>query len=372
MKKLNNILLLISFVAFLFNSLNAQQKEDKPKSYLDMNWREVAAGMPDEWYGSDEAKSVAENVLAYQKKIGGWSKNIPFHHPITESEKLQIIKNKSDMGATFDNGATITEMKFLVKVYTKIKDERYRDAFKNGLNYIFKAQYLNGGWPQFFPYREGESVVYASHITYNDDAMVNIMTLLRDAANEKDFYAPMQLSSEIKAKAKDSFDKGVECILKTQIIVDSKPTVWCAQHDEFTFVPAKARAYELPSFSGQESVGITLLLMEIENPSKEIIRAVNGSVKWFEKNKIEGIKIVPVNKPGGSADRIVVEDKTAPAIWARFYDLETGKPFFCDRDGIKKNTLAEIGYERRSRYGWYTTAPEELIKKYPDWVKTHK
>ena len=30
------------------------------------------------------------------------------------------------------------------------------------------------------------------------------------------------------------------------------------------------------------------------------------------------------------------KDSTALAQWARFYDLETGKPFFCDRDGIKK------------------------------------
>ena len=48
-------------------------------------------------------------------------------------------------------------------------------------------------------------------------------------------------------------------------------------------------------------------------------------------------------------------------------ELDNNKPFFCDRDGIKKATLAEIGYERRNGYGWYTNEPNELLKKYQIW-----
>ena len=107
--------------------------------------------------------------------------------------------------------------------------------------------------------------------------------------------------------------------------------------------------------------------MDIDNPSKEIIAAVNGAAKWFEAHKITGIK-VSTETVDGKRNRIVVDDNTAPPIWARFYDLETGKPFFCDRDGIKKNTLAEIGYERRNGYSWYTNAPSELLQKYPAWA----
>ena len=95
----------------------------------------------------------------------------------------------------------------------------------------------------------------------------------------------MQISEEMRLRAKEAFDKGIECILRTQIIVDGQPTVWCAQHDEFTLAPANARSYELASFSGTESVGITMLLMDIENPSKKIIGAVNGAIAWFESNK---------------------------------------------------------------------------------------
>ena len=364
-------IIIFNFIFFLLTSIfvSAQTgKEVKPQNYLDLQWKQVATRMPDTWYGSNEAKMVADSVLKYQTEIGGWPKNSGFHKGAVNQEEVARIKS-TGIGATFDNGATVTEMMFLAKIYSKIKDERYRSSFMKGFGYILQAQYPNGGWPQFFPFRKGKTVSYASHITYNDNAMVNVMTLLRDIVDGKELYTPMQIRCEMKAKAKTAFEKGVECILKTQIMKDCKPTVWCAQHDEFTLAPANARAYELASFSGSESVGITMLLMDIENPSKEIINAVNGAVKWYENHKIEGIRLSPIINKEGVKDLVVIEDNTAPPIWARFYDLETEEPFFCDRDGIKRKTFAELGYNRRNGYSWYTDAPEKLLKRYPMWAK---
>jgi len=339
--------------------------QDNSPDYLSKSWKEVATKMPSEWYGSDEAKSVAENVLLAQKEIGGWEKNKDYHKKFSESERAHYINEKSEIGATFDNGATITELRFLAKVYSQIKDERYKNAFEKGLNYIFISQYENGGWPQYYPLRSG----YYCRITYNDDAMVNTMQFLKEICSDNKEFASLQISSETKAKAQQAFNKGVECILNTQIIINGKRTVWCAQHDQITLAPANARSYELASFSGSESVGIVLLLMEIDNPSKEIIAAVNGAVQWFENNKIEGIKLENVINKDGKKDRVVVEDKNAPTLWGRFYDLETSKPFFCSRDGVKKKSLAEISHERRNGYSWYVNGAEKVLKKYPEWKK---
>ncbi len=168
-------------------------------------------------------------------------------------------------------------------------------------------------------------------------------------------------------QARASFDKGIGCILKTQIRVDGKPTVWCAQHDEHTFVPAPARAYELASFSGAESASIVALLMSIPHPSPEIVAAVKGAVAWFETHAVKDIRVerVPDGSPKGDA-RVV----SAPGniLWARFYDLETGKPFFCGRDGVKHATLAEIEKERRGGYAWYTNAPQRVLDRYAKWI----
>lgn len=360
--KIAKIIMLLT-INFVTTFISAQEKSS---DYLSKNWKEVATKMPSEWYGSNEAKLVAENVLLAQKEIGGWEKNKSYHQKLTKKDKEHYIKDKSEIGATFDNNATITELRFLAKVYSHIKNESYKKAFEKGLNYIFNAQYENGGWPQFFPVRKG-SVSYSAHITYNDNAMVNTMKFLKEIYSDNKEYSSLQIKNDLTSKAKKAFEKGIDCILKTQIMVDGKPTVWCAQHDEITLAPANARSYELASFSGAESVNIILLLMEVEKPSKEIIASIEGAIKWFESHEIEGIKLESIINSEGQKDKIVVEDESAPTLWARFYDLDTEKPYFCDRDGIKKNTFSEIGHDRRNGYSWYTNAPEKVLKYYPEW-----
>lgn len=69
---------------------------------------------------------------------------------------------------------------------------------------------------------------------------------------------------------------------------------------------------------------------------------------------------------------MVVEDPSAPPIWARFYEIGTNRPFFCGREGIKKYSLADIEHERRVGYSWYTNAPAYLLEKeYPLWRAKH-
>jgi pectinesterase len=325
-------------------------------------WLKVATGMPENWYGSDESVKVAENVLLYQRDSGGWPKNIEKHKTLSESEKTILLKEKGNSDAIFDNSATTTEMRFLAKVYVKKPDQRYKESFNKGLRFILEAQYENGGWPMFYPLRKG----YYTHITFNDNAIVNILTLLRDIKDEKAPY-PLIADKQLMPELREAFTKGIKMILKTQIIVNGKPTVWCAQHDEITLLPAKARAYELESFSGGESAGIVKFLMQIPDPGPGIIKSVDGAVEWFRQHQLNNVKLEYFTDSNGLKDRRVVTDSTGGSLWARFYDLQTGKPFFCDRDGIKRNSLAEIGYERRNGYSWFTEAPREILDKYPEW-----
>lgn len=366
---MKNIYLISIIIILAITSASAQSKQKTTaQDYLSLKWKQVSTRMPAEWYGSEDAKLVAENVLLSQKEIGGWEKNKPYHHAFSESEKAHYFQDKSEIGATFDNGATISELRFLAKVYSYFNDKRYKQAFEKGLDYIFISQYENGGWPQFYPYKGG----YADHITYNDNAMVNTMDLLFEILADSKEFDSLQINKDRKDKAQKAFEKGIQCILKTQIIMADQPTVWCAQHDEKTLAPANARAYELASFSGAESVNITLLLMKIDKPSEQIIAAVNGAVEWFSNNKIEGVELVQEIDTNGKKNRIIVKDENASPLWARFYDLETGKPYFCSRDGIKRNSLAEISHERRNGYGWYTNAPAKLLKKYTKWKKINE
>ncbi|HJR99430.1 MAG TPA: pectate lyase [Flavobacterium sp.] len=333
---------------------------------LDKSWKSITEMDNDAWYASAEAKAVAENVLLYQRNIGGWNKNIQIQKPLSDKQKKDLLAIKNTTAeCTTDNGATTQEMLFLSKIYKQQPDEKYKKAFLLGLDYLLKAQYDNGGWPQFYPLKKG----YYTHITYNDDSMVRILELLKEIKDKTDFYS-IKPSDEIVTKSKNAFDKGIDCILKTQYKQNGVLTAWCAQHDEVTLLPAKARAYELPSLSGKESAKIVLLLMSIENPSKEVVNAVNNAVAWFEKVKITGLKEErTLDAKGKISGKQMIADSNAPAIWARFMELENNKPFFCDRDGIKKYSLSEIGEERRNGYSWYTNEPKEVLKGYEKWKK---
>ena len=342
-----------------------QNEPEISSDFLELSWQEVATSMPSEWYASAEAAMVGDSVLKYQTDIGGWAKNSGFHRGgVKQEEWARILKY--GIGATFDNDATLTEIKFLKQIYLATGDDRYRDAFIKAYNYIFQAQYPNGGWPQFYPCRKGKSA-YSSHITYNDDVQVNVMRFLDDVS--KGLYDTMRINTAMKDRAAKAFEKGLECILNTQIQVDGEPSVWCAQHNEFTLEPMGARSYELPSFSGNESAGVTLLLMEMDNPSEEVIASIQGAVRWFMDHEIKGIRVETFENEDGERDRDVVEDPEASGLWARFYDLDTGEPFFCNRDGIKKQTMAEISINRRGGYNWYTNRPALVLEAYPDWTE---
>ena len=359
MNRMKKIIWLISLIAFMTAS-SAALYSQKPIS--ERSWKSVATGMPDEWYGSDESVKVAENVLLYQRDIGGWPKNTAIHKPLTDAEKAKVRDDKGLNDAIFDNSATTTEMKFLARMYNNKKDPAYKEAFNLGLKFILDAQYANGGWPMFWPLRKG----YYTHITFNDNAIVNILVMLRDISVNHTLYNSITFP-ELISRSKAAYEKGITCILRTQIVVDGQPAVWCAQHDENTLLPAPARSYELPSFSGAESVGIIKLLMEIPDPSPAIIRSVKGAVEWLDSHRLKNTRWEIFTNSDGKRDRRIVSDPKAGDLWARFYDLETGEPYVCDRDGVKKKTIEEIGYERRNGYSWYTDSPQEIFEKYPAW-----
>lgn len=302
-----------------------------------------------------------KSILLHQRDSGGWPKNKDYEAKM-DREKLRQEKGLND--STFDNGATTSEMRILAKEFRKNGGKKYFEAFHMGLKFCLDAQYENGGWPQYFPKAKG----YRAHVTFNDNAMVKVMELLREVASEDEFSF---VEDSLRKRAGESVEKGVACILKCQIRVNGKPTVWCAQHDEETLKPAKARSYELPSFSGNESVGLVSFLMSIKEPSEQVKVSVEGAVQWFRNHQITGYRLEKQkgNFPKGY-DRVMVKDANADPLWARFYDLEEGLPIYCSRDGVPKRKLEEISYERRNGYSWVGTFAARLLKTdYPKWKK---
>ncbi len=313
-----------------------------------------------------EQRRIVENVLLYQRKSGGWPKNYDRKQKHSKEKRSEILQDRADNDATIDNGATHREIRILAEAFHQTRDPRFQQAALRGIRYLLKAQYDNGGWPQRFPNPRG----YARYITFNDNAMIGVMTLLRDIAQGKGLYA--FVPEAIRDQCQQAVARGIDCILKCQIRVDGTPTVWCAQHDHITLEPRKARSYELASLSGAESVRIVRFLMDTDPPSLAIIRAIEAAVAWFERAKLEGIRLVRVEDPTQPKgyDRIVQKDPKAPPMWARFYDIDTNQPIFCSRDGIPRDNLAAISYERRNGYSWLGYYARDLFAKdLPDWKR---
>ncbi len=366
-------LITFSLLLLVCGQINFAQSSDGKFHGKPISWNDAQRQKKD-WYKSLEAAGIADQLLLYQKSNGGWEKNIDMAKPLSDTDKTKLQGEKTKItDTTIDNGSTFSQLEYLAKVITANSQapnsKNYHEAFNKGFDYLISSQYENGGFPQFFPLKKG----YYTHITFNDGGMIGVLELFRSIiAKEPDFKF---VDDKRRQQAEKSLQKGTEVILKTQIKVNGERTVWCAQHDEVTLEPAPARNYEVVSLSGSESVGVVRFLMEIEKPSAEVKDAINSAVKWFEKSKINGIKLEekPLEGSPKGFDRFVVEDKNAPPLWARFYDIKTNRPIFTGRDKIVKYTFAEIEIERRTGYAYYTNAPKKLLEvDYPKWLAKQK
>ena len=331
------------------------------------------------WYGSAEARQIAERVVSFQTPAGGWAKHTDFGQHVRapgeafagDSNSRFIITNDFDAPAdvkwsyvgTFDNDATTTELRFLAKVISAggTNNAALITAFTRGIHYILAAQNPSGGWPQVWPLQGG----YHDAITFNDDAMLNVIKLLQEVAGGENNFK--FASAELRAQAETSWRRGLDCVLAAQIVSAGKRTVWGQQHDAVTLQPASARNYEMPSAASSESATLVLFLMELPEPNSNVVAAVHAAVAWFEKTKIEGQAFRVV----GTESRKLVAAPGSGPLWARYYEIGTDKPIFGDRDLTIHDDVNELSRERRKGYGWFKDTPKRVFQHYAKWAKLH-
>ncbi|MFC4386715.1 pectate lyase [Gracilibacillus marinus] len=293
----------------------------------------------------DNAINEANNLLTWQMDHGGWTKNWP--HIYTrpwdgEESRSEWVSDDGVEFGTIDNDATISEISFLAQIYQETNDEKYKESVEKGLDFLFDLQYETGGFAQVYP-RRGN---YSDYVTFNDEAMLNVLELLDLVAKERYPFNDGMISAAYQVKAEVAIDLAVEYILNAQIEVDGELTAWCAQHDPYTYEARGARSYEHPSISGQESIGIIRYLMS--RPQTEAInQAVTAALTWLDAVKLENTRYIS----GDPNNEYFVEDSNSTA-WYRFYEIGTNLPIFSGRDGVIKHNILEIEEERRNGYSW--------------------
>lgn len=353
---------------------------------------------PWDLYDADQILGIAENILAFQNDDGGWPKNIDYQRIFTQKE-LMAVDTSGIEPSTLDNRNTYTQIRYLCRVWNQVKNfdelepEKYLNSAIEGIKWILSVQHpVNGGFAGYD----------VDAITFNDDVMTGTLRLLRDIANGTECFS--DIPPELREMAQTAYDRGIECILKTQIYITLPEegvllTAWCQQHsNEEPFAPVWARSFEPPAICSRESFEILKLLMEIPEPDDNIIEAVRAGCEFFSRDdvrisgkRIETVETEPVtlNDHTYTTDRFMVDDPDADDMWARFYALDGSfdvisgapdeisgeyphvlSPVWCDSNCIYVREYNDLSRERRNGYSYVISGGDQLLKMYEEWEKT--
>ncbi len=127
---------------------------------------------------------------------------------------------------------------------------------------MISYQTPSGGWSKHIDFAQGvrqpgqiffsENEKWQYIATFNDDAIVEVLQLLDGMAHGVIAYVPDSLRKQASA----AVTLAVDCILRAQVKVDGKLTVWGQQHDPVTLAPTSARSYELTSLRAARKISL--------------------------------------------------------------------------------------------------------------------
>ncbi len=314
-------------------------------------------GRDDAWFTSAEARELANVIISYQTPTGGWSKAVDYRG----GPRAPGIHWTSQSGdgwhycGTLDNGSTTEQIRFLAAVHSAAPHAEIQSAVLRGIEWVFAAQFPNGAWPQNYPAEPG----YHEAATLNDNALLHAMELMHDLAKGN---APFTfIDTAVSKRARESFDRALAWLAAAQVKVNGRATVWCAQHHPITLEPVAARKKEPPSLSGAESAEMLKFLMRKVPVSPATTGMVEPALEWLAAHRITGMR-----KTRNAQDRTdyVPDASSREVYWARFYNVQTGKPIFAGADdGLIYGTFSEMAAKNEVGYDYFTTKPAELLEK---------
>jgi len=326
----------------------------RPPNGGDFRPREAADAA---WYRSPEAEALVAAVLSYQSPCGGWSKHLGYskgpRQPGMQWTSQSEPGKPPHYLATIDNGATTKEIRFLADVWAATGREDCQAAVNRGIDYLLEAQFPSGGWPQVYPLEGG----YHDNITFNDDAMTNALELLHEVADENPLFACVEPARRSRAGA--AVSRGIDCLLASQVERAGRPAGWCAQHDPISLAPARGRAYEPPSLGAVESSHLLRFLMGLPRPSADVVACIEAGLAWLDEAQVTGLARV---KQDGRT--LYVEQAGSEEVyWARFYDLDSGKPIYPGKDGVVYDSFVALAAANdKLGYVYLSTQPGSILR----------
>jgi hypothetical protein len=216
--------------------------------------------------------------------------------------------------ATFDDDTTTGATRFLLRLYDVTLDPKYRPPLLQALDFVLRAQYPNGGWPQRYPlsyeFPHGGHADYTSFHTFNDDVISNNIYLLLEA------YEEQGREEYLKAAR-----RGMDFFLVSQL---PAPQAGWAQQYDMDMKPAYARSYEPAAVCTHQTVQNIKDLQTFYRITgdRRYLEPVPKAIQWLQ-------------------DSVVKSGISAGFTHAFYYELGTNKPLYI-RHAHRQSSRQEI------------------------------
>lgn len=307
----------------------------------------VGLAMLQAWQATDDeaflagAKGAAKALIECQLESGGWPADFDFagEDPKNWWLRKEVLAGQTGIGkqknsSTLDDNKSQSALLFLLELSHDPagRDEaELREAVAYAFNRLLAAQTKIGSWPQQFSVpapadgmvkkaampaewpREFPKEKYTGFHTLNDGNLERLVMLMLRAH---------ELTGEVRYL--EAAKRCGDFLLLAQF--EGVQPAWAQQYNQ-EMIPVWARKFEPPALTSTESFGACMTLFEIwiATGEEKYRTTIPAALDWLEKSRL----------PDGQ--------------WARFYELHTNKPLYCEADTY---ALTYDGSNTPSHYGF--------------------
>ena len=102
--------------------------------------------------------------------------------------------------------------------------------------------------------------------------------------------------------------------------------------------------------------------MSLPHPTADVVKSIEGAIKWFQKSEIKGIQKEYFTNSDGKKDYRMVPVKTV-LLFGHIFMIWKQTDLFSATVMALKNMISEIGLERRNGYSWYNKDGSKVLKR---------
>ncbi len=318
-------------------------------------------------YYYQSAEKAAAAMIWGQSSEGGWNYLIDFAGDRSLKKWYATVgKNGWRLeefqhyygNSTYDDDVTSDAARFLLRMYLKKLDAKYKPALDKAINFILKSQYPNGGWPQRYPLMHDFSKAghpdYSSFYTFNDDVIwENVLFLIHcyETLGEQRFLEPIL--------------KGMNFYL----LVQGKNGAWGQQYNMKMQVSG-ARTYEPAAYVPSYTLNNCLLCLRFYQYTgdRKFLAHIPDAIKWLEKVKLpasmtmDGRYTHPLFVNPVTDKPIYVHRKGSNVIYGHYYTDTTDSKLLSHMMGKRSINLQYL----KDEYAKVSAlSPEEAVKDSP-------